>query len=139
VKCFLEETEYAIRSDMPPPAGFPFAADRLCIVGSSKMTIKVLTFLLVYMLFWVLSAFLVMPFGLRAHSDEGEEEHRRNLPPGAADSSPVNFRPGLIVLRATLLSGVVVALFYLNAYMGWVSLDDVSLVHPPANLVKNQY
>ena len=101
--------------------------------------IKVLTFLFVYMLFWVLSAFLVLPFGQRAHSDEGEEEHRAKLPPGAADSSPINFCPGRVVLRATLLSGAIVALFYLNVYMGWVSIDDVSFVHPPVELVKKQY
>ena len=101
--------------------------------------IKVLTFLFVYMLFWVLSAFLVLPFGQRAHSDEGEEEHRAKLPPGAADSSPINFRPAHVALRATLLSGAIVALFYLNAYEGWVSIDDVSLVHPPENLVNKHY
>lgn len=101
--------------------------------------IKVLTFLFVYMLFWVLSAFLVMPFGMRAHSDPGEEEHRAKLVPGTVESAPVNFRPRLIALRATLLSGVIVALFYLNAYMGWVSIDDVSLVHPPEELVKKQF
>ena len=101
--------------------------------------VKVLTFLFVYMLFWVLSAFLVMPFGMRAHSDPGEEEHHATLVPGTVESAPVNFRPRRIAFRATVLSGVLIVLFYFNIREGWVTLDDVSLVHPPEELVKKQY
>jgi predicted secreted protein len=93
----------------------------------------------IYMLFWVMSAFLVMPFGLRAHSDAGEEEHRATLVPGTVESAPVNFRPGRIALRATLLSAVLFGLFYLNFRKGWVTIEDVSLIHPPASVVNKQY
>lgn len=93
----------------------------------------------IYMLFWVMSAFLVMPFGLRAHSDAGEEEHHATLAPGTVESAPVNFRPGRIALRASLLSAALFALFYLNFLKGWVTVEDVSLIHPPADLVKKQY
>jgi predicted secreted protein len=93
----------------------------------------------IYMLFWVMSAFLVMPFGLRAHSDAGEEAHRASLAPGAVESAPVNFRPGRIALRATLLSAVLFGLFYLNFRKGWVTVEDVSIVHPPASVVNKQY
>ena len=51
----------------------------------------------------------------------------------------MNFRPGRIALRATVLSAVLFGLFYANFLKGWVSVDDVSLVHPPADLVKKQY
>lgn len=103
------------------------------------MIVKIISALLIYMLFWVVSAFLVMPFGMRAHSDKGEEEHRATLVPGTVESAPVNFRPGRIALRATLLSAVLFGLFYLNAAKGWVTIDDVSLVHPPEALVKKQF
>lgn len=100
---------------------------------------KIYSILAIYMLFWVMSAFLVMPFGLRAHSDAGEEENHAKLAPGTVESAPVNFRPGRVALRATLLSAVLFGLFYANFREGWVSIDDVSLVHPPADLVKKQY
>ena len=100
---------------------------------------KITSILAIYMLFWVMSAFLVMPFGLRAHSDAGEEDAHANLVPGTVESAPVNFRPRRIALRATLLSAVLFGLFYANTIKGWVSLDDISLVHPPADLVKKQY
>ena len=86
-----------------------------------------------------MSAFLVMPFGNRTHSDKGEEESRAKLAPGTVESAPVNFRPRRIALRATVLSAVLFALFYANFRMGWISVDDISLVHPPAELVKKQY
>ena len=100
---------------------------------------KLYSILAIYMLFWVMCAFLVMPFGLRAHSDAGEEDERAKLVPGTVESAPVNFRPGRIALRATVLSAVLFGLFYANFLKGWVSVDDVSLVHPPADLVKKQY
>ena len=100
---------------------------------------KITSILAIYMLCWVMSAFLVMPFGLRAHSDAGEEDAHANLVPGTVESAPVNFRPRRIALRATLLSAVLFGLFYANTIKGWVSLDDISLVHPPADLVKKQY
>ena len=100
---------------------------------------KIYSILAIYMLFWVMSAFLVMPFGNRTHSDEGEEESRTKLVPGTVESAPVNFRPGRVALRATVLSGVLFALFYANFLKGWISVDDISLVHPPAELVKKQY
>ena len=100
---------------------------------------KIYSILAIYMLFWVMSAFLVMPFGNRTHSDKGEEENRARLVPGAVESAPVNFRPGRIAFRATVLSAVLFALFYANSIKGWISVDDISLVHPPVELVKKQY
>ncbi|WP_206241046.1 DUF1467 family protein [Novosphingobium terrae] len=85
--------------------------------------------LAIYLLFWVMSAFLVMPFGIRTHEEQGEE-----LVKGQATSAPANFRPKRVALRATLLSAVVFGLFYANLHYGWVTIDDVSVIHPPASL-----
>ena len=50
----------------------------------------------IYALFWVLSAFFVLPFGVRTHDEAGIAKI-----PGQADSAPADFRPGRIALRAT--------------------------------------
>ena len=78
--------------------------------------------LAIYCLVWVLSAFVVMPFGVRTHEEVGEARV-----PGQADSAPARFRPGLIALRATLLAAAVFGLFYLNYVEGWVSVKSLDL------------
>jgi len=85
----------------------------------------------IYGLFWVLAAFLVMPFGLRTpHDEEGHE-----IETGHADSAPVNFQPGKIALRATVLAAVLFGAFYLNYIYGWVTLDQLNVFGEPP--VKN--
>lgn len=80
--------------------------------------------LAIYALFWVLSAFVVLPFGLRT-------PHEAGVAPvtGHATSAPVNFRPRKVVLRATLLSAALFALFYANFQQGWVSAQDLDIAH----------
>jgi len=75
------------------------------------------------LLFWVMSAFLVLPFGVRTADEAGVEKV-----PGQADSAPADFRPGRVAMRATVLSLVLFGLFYLNYVFGWVgaSVLDVS-------------
>ena len=69
----------------------------------------------IYVLFWVLTAFVILPIGVRPHEELG-------LPmiPGQADSAPGNFQPGTILLRTTLLSAALFALYYANYSYGWV-------------------
>jgi predicted secreted protein len=95
---------------------------------------RVASILAIYMLFWVISAFLVMPFGIRTHEEQGEA-----LVPGQSRSAPANFRPGRVALRATLLSAVTFGLFYANLHYGWVTIADVSIIHPPASLASASY
>ena len=78
--------------------------------------------LAIYCLFWVLSAFLVMPFGVRTHEDDG-------LPkvPGQAESAPSNFRPLQILRRATVVSLVLFGIFYLNYINGWITAKDLDV------------
>ena len=80
----------------------------------------------IYGLFWVLSAFLVMPFGLRTPHEAGE-----TIGEGHADSAPVNFRPGKIALRATLLAAVLFVLYYENYVNGWITLSDLNFFGEP--------
>jgi len=74
----------------------------------------------IYGLFWVMSAFLVMPFGVRTHDEAGVAKV-----PGQADSAPANFNPRRIALRATLLSFVLFGLYYANYVNGWITAKDL--------------
>ena len=70
-----------------------------------------------YFLFWTISLFLVLPFGIRTSEEEGEE-----VLPGHADSAPHSFSFGRAALRATILSVVLFGLFYANYVYGWVGV-----------------
>ena len=69
----------------------------------------------IYVLFWVLSAFLVLPFGIRTTEEMGQERVD-----GQMDGAPGNFRPGKVLLRTTLLSAALFGLYYLNYTYGWI-------------------
>lgn len=78
--------------------------------------------LAIYLLFWVISAFLVLPFGVRTHDELGMEKVK-----GMADSAPGNFRPLRVILRATVLAAIAFGLFYANYIYGWIGTEDVNL------------
>lgn len=79
--------------------------------------------LAIYVLFWVISAFIVLPFGIRTPDETGEVMLK-----GQADSAPSNFRPGIVAFRATVLSALLFGLYYANYVEGWVTLER--LTHP---------
>jgi len=72
----------------------------------------------IYFLFLAMSAFVVLPFGVRTHEEVGAERV-----PGQADSAPHVFRGGKIVVRALLLSVVTFGLYYANYVNGWIGTD----------------
>jgi predicted secreted protein len=72
--------------------------------------------LAIFLLFWVMSAFLVMPFGVRSAHEAGEA-----LIPGQADGAPANFNPKRILLRTTILALILFGIYYLNYVNGWIS------------------
>jgi len=76
--------------------------------------------LAIYVLFWVLSAFLMLPFGVKTHDEAGIAKV-----PGQADSAPANFRPRRVALRATLLAALFCALFVANYAQGWITAEDL--------------
>lgn len=80
----------------------------------------------IYLLFWVITAFVVMPFGVRTAEELGVEKVR-----GQADSAPANFRPGRVMLITTLLSALVFGLFYANYLNGWISPSDINIFGKP--------
>ena len=81
--------------------------------------------LAIYALFWTLSAFLCLPFGIRTHEEA-------NVPKvaGQADSAPANFRPRRVIVRATILSTVLCGLFVANYNFGWIGIEDIDFLSP---------
>jgi predicted secreted protein len=69
----------------------------------------------IYLLFWVLSAFLVLPFGVKSHYELGVE-----MTLGQADGAPANFKPLRVVIVTTLLSATLFGLYYANYIYGWI-------------------
>ena len=83
--------------------------------------------LAIYALFWVVCAFVLLPFGVQTHDEAGLEKV-----PGQADSAPANFRPALIAKRATLLAGLLTILYVLNYAFGWIGSEDLIFWGPTA-------
>ena len=81
----------------------------------------------IYALFWVMSAFVLLPFGIKTHDEAGIPKV-----PGQADSAPANFRPGRIAVRATVLSAILCAIYVANYTYGWIGIDDINVFAPPA-------
>jgi predicted secreted protein len=88
--------------------------------------VKWTSVLAIYALFWVVSAFFLLPFGVKTHDEAGLEKT-----PGQADSAPANFQPGKIAIRATILSIVLCALYVANYINGWISPQDLNLFGEP--------
>ena len=82
--------------------------------------------LAIYFLFWVMTAFIMLQFGVRTADAAGIEKV-----PGQADSAPVNFRPGRIAIRATVVSAILTALFVLNFEFGWITASDLDVFPKP--------
>ncbi|GAA4038786.1 DUF1467 family protein [Parerythrobacter jejuensis] len=83
----------------------------------------------IYALFWVMSAFVLLPFGIKTHDEAG-------LPkvPGQADSAPANFRPGRVLIRATIIAVVLTTLWVLNYTYGWIGVDAINIFEKPEHL-----
>jgi predicted secreted protein len=82
----------------------------------------------IYFLFWVMSAFIMLPFGVRTADEAGVEKV-----PGQADSAPVNFRPGKLLLRATIIAMLCTGLFVANYEYEWLTVGDIDILpKPPA-------
>lgn len=84
---------------------------------------KITSIIAIYMLFWVMSAFIVLRVGVKTAHDTGEE-----ILPGHADSAPTNFNPRRIVKLATILATVLFGLYYANYVNGWIGVEDINIL-----------
>lgn len=78
----------------------------------------------IYLLFWMMSLFFVLPFGVRTAEEEGAESL-----PGHAESAPHRFSFGRVALRATILSAVLFGIFYANYTFGWIGAEELDWAH----------
>lgn len=83
---------------------------------------KITSIIAIFGLFWVMSAFFVLPFGVRTHDELGAPKVA-----GQADSAPGNFSPRLIIKRATVLSIVLFGLYYVNYVNEWITVADLDI------------
>jgi predicted secreted protein len=83
--------------------------------------------LAIYLLFWTMTLFVVLPFGMRTAEEAGAK-------PGAghAESAPHEFRFGRIALRTTIVSAILFGLFYANYVFGWIGSDILDWIRPAA-------
>ena len=72
----------------------------------------------IYFLFFFMSLFLVLPFGVRTAEEAGIEKV-----PGQADSAPAHFNFWRTALRTGILALILTTLFYQNYLHGWVTRD----------------
>ena len=63
---------------------------------------KVQSVIAIYFLFWVMSVFVVLPFGMQTADEAGLAKV-----PGQADSAPVRFNLGAVAIRSTIVSAAV--------------------------------
>jgi predicted secreted protein len=76
--------------------------------------------LAIYVLFWVMTLFIVLPFGVRTAEEAGVEHV-----PGHAESAPHEFRLGRVALRTTIVSAILFGLYYLNYVNGWITAEQL--------------
>lgn len=76
--------------------------------------------LAIYLLFWVLCAFFVLPFYGRP-SDQAEHDVA-----GAERGAPANFPVGTILRQITIVATIFFAAYYVIYARGWVDARAVS-------------
>ena len=81
---------------------------------------KITSIIAIYVLFWTLALFLVLPFGVRTAEEEGSK-----AAPGHAESAPHRFSFGKAAFRATILGAVFTALYVANYIYGWITVEQL--------------
>ena len=76
--------------------------------------------LAIYILFWTLALFLVLPFGVRTPEEEGTKAGA-----GHAESAPHRFDLGKVALRASVVAAVLTGLYVANYIYGWIRVEDL--------------
>jgi len=74
----------------------------------------------IYLLFFIASAFLLLPFGVRTDEEAGTPKV-----PGQADSAPHLFDLPRHLLKAASLALLLFGLYYANWTYGWVRVEDL--------------
>jgi len=81
---------------------------------------KLASILAIYVLFWTLALFLVLPFGVRTAEEEGTKAGA-----GHAESAPHRFSLGKVALRASIVAAILTGLYVANYIYGWVTVAQL--------------
>ena len=76
----------------------------------------------IYFLFFVGSAFILLPFGVKTDEEVGNE-----LVPGQAESAPHRFSFARHMLISAGVAAVLFAIYYANWAYGWITPDDIDI------------
>lgn len=87
---------------------------------------KLTSALAIYFLFLALSLFVVLPFGIRNHSETGDE-----MVPGQSDGAPANFNARKLAINTVIVATIAFVLFYVNYVEGWIQPDMINLFGKP--------
>ena len=82
--------------------------------------------LAIYFLFWSLSLFVVLPFGIRNNHETGEP-----LVEGQSDGAPANFNGRRLAINTTIVATIAFGLFYLNYVEGWILPETLNAFGKP--------
>lgn len=74
----------------------------------------------IYALFWMVTLFAVLPWGVRTSDEAGEVRA-----PGNAESAPADPMIRAKLLWTTAIATTLFALFYANYVHGWLTLNDI--------------
>ncbi len=86
---------------------------------------KLTSILAIYLLFWMMSLFMVLPWGVRTSEEAGTERVA-----GQADSAPHSFSFCRVALRTTIVSAILFGVYYLNYTQGWLTVDQLDWAAP---------
>ncbi|MGL3821253.1 DUF1467 family protein [Sphingopyxis sp. R3-92] len=75
----------------------------------------------IYLLFWALSAFFVLPFHGRRANDDAVP-----MVKGQDVGAPASFRPGRVLLQITIVATGLFALYYVAFTSGWADPEVFS-------------
>lgn len=81
---------------------------------------KPVSVIAIYLLFWSITLFAVLPFGVRTTREMGDEPV-----PGEAESAPADPMLGKKLKWTTLIATALFAVFYANYVYGWLVLEDI--------------
>jgi predicted secreted protein len=82
--------------------------------------VSIVSIIAIYVLFFVASAFLLLPFGVRTDEEAGTPKV-----PGQADSAPHRFDLPRHLLKAALMALILFGLYYANWTYGWIGIEDL--------------
>jgi len=82
--------------------------------------VRLTSIIAIYVLFFVASAFILLPFGVKTDEEVGAQKVA-----GQAESAPHRFDLPRHLLKAAVLALLLFAIYYANWHFGWIKVEDL--------------